>query len=392
MINWNKFCLDFDNTGWKISLGTQASSFLLANIHCHSKNMEKARELISDGFVSHKLRTGQATLIAGRFNRFRSIIRFPSQLSFKLARKLFKLISFRWQDLRSILQVKTKILHHLYKLLLADGHEEPKPRISSYPFLSGDFFLNTSTAYVLANGDKFLGGNQLNLSKDILFLERALADSPNVRSFARQFKVILIHNGDTWLDEERIHGMTTGSNYIFSTNASKGPFWEPLPIGIENAHHRRNGSIHYYHYRPNYFETLVKGKSVLVSFNVSTNPEQRLRISEACCLAGFPNLKLKVSEYRKQLSMSRFVICPPGNGVDCHRTWEAFYHKTIPVIERKSYLFSHIKLPVLICEDISDFLALTEGQKLEQYNLIHSHSYPAIYCDWWIARILDKLK
>ena len=390
-INWNKFHLDFNNTTWKISLGRQLPSFLLANIHCHSKNMEKARELISDGFVSSKLWTGQATLIAGRFNRIRSIIMLPAQLSLKCTRKFFKLIPSRWQDVRLILQVKTRVIHYLYKLLLAYGHEEPKPRISNYPFLSGDFFLNTSTAYVLTNGDKFLGGNQKNFSKNILFLERALADSPKIRSFARQFKVILIHNGDTWLEEESIHDMTTGFNYIFSTNTSKGPFWEPLPIGIENAHHRRNGSIHYYHHRPNYFESLVKDRNVLVSFNVFTNPEHRFRISEACRLAGLPNIKLKVPEYRKQLSASRFVICPPGNGVDCHRTWEAFYHKTIPVIEKESYLFSHIELPVLVYDDINEFLSLTDDEKLELYVKINSRFYPAIYCDWWIARIFDKV-
>ena len=129
----------------------------------------------------------------------------------------------------------------------------------------------------------------------------------------------------------------------------------------------------------------------IISFNVFTNPEHRFRISEACRLAGLPNIKLKVPEYRKQLSASRFVICPPGNGVDCHRTWEAFYHKTIPVIEKESYLFSHIELPVLVYDDINEFLSLTDDEKLELYVKINSRFYPAIYCDWWIARIFDKV-
>jgi len=390
-IDWKSFYLSFSKTTWKVALGKHSCSFLLANIHCHSKNMEKAKELILDGVISRKLRTGQSTLIAGKYNRARSIIKYPAQFSLKLGVKLLKLICFLWRDVRSIFQVKTSVINQLYKLLLAYGNEEPKPRISNYPFLSGDFFLNTSNAYALASGDKFLGRSQINHSKDILFLERALADSSQVRRFSRKFKVILIHNGDDWLDEKSINDMTTGSNYIFSTNTSKGPFWEPLPIGIENAHHGRNGSIHYYHHRPNYFENLIKDKSLLVSFNVSTNPDQRYRIAEACCQAGFPNEKLKVSDYRTQLARSRFVVSPPGNGADCHRTWEAFYHRTIPVIEKKSYLFSHIDLPVLICEDIHDFLHLTEDEMLEQYETIYSRSYPAIYCDWWIARILDKI-
>ena len=54
--------------------------------------------------------------------------------------------------------------------------------------------------------------------------------------------------------------------------------------------------------------------------------------------------------YRKLVLSSRFVISPPGNGPDCHRTWEAMYLGAIPIVLRKSWPFAHLELPVLIVD------------------------------------------
>ena len=99
------------------------------------------------------------------------------------------------------------------------------------------------------------------------------------------------------------------------------------------------------------------------------------------------NVGLDLNIYRKLLNDSYFVISPPGNGIDCHRTWEAFYHKTIPVIERKFYLFEHLNLPVFVVDSIEDFLILSSREKKEIYKNIFQSRYENIFMQWWLDLI-----
>ena len=38
------------------------------------------------------------------------------------------------------------------------------------------------------------------------------------------------------------------------------------------------------------------------------------------------------------LSGSKFMICPIGNAIDCHRNWEVLYMRRVPIMTRDSYL------------------------------------------------------
>ena len=49
------------------------------------------------------------------------------------------------------------------------------------------------------------------------------------------------------------------------------------------------------------------------------------------------------------------MICPQGNGVDCHRNWEVLYLKRVPIMKRTSYLQELYKdYPVLWVDDYAE--------------------------------------
>ena len=130
---------------------------------------------------------------------------------------------------------------------------------------------------------------------------------------------------------------------------------------------------------------------MLVSFTTRNNPKVRSKYESILASYNFQNKNFdNLKEYRKVLSSSYFVISPPGNGIDCHRTWEAFIHKTVPVIEKKYYLFKHIELPILVVEDIKEFLNYPYKKKLKIYDEIINKKYEKIYVQWWINHILKK--
>ena len=125
---------------------------------------------------------------------------------------------------------------------------------------------------------------------------------------------------------------------------------------------------------------------LLVSFSLSSNV--RVEYEKILINYGITNNKgLDMDTYRNLLAKSYFVLSPPGNGIDCHRTWEAFYNDTIPVIEKKYYLFQHLNLPVLVVDNIKDFLDLSIDDKIKKYNSINSQRKEQIYMKWWINYI-----
>ena len=67
------------------------------------------------------------------------------------------------------------------------------------------------------------------------------------------------------------------------------------------------------------------------------------------------------------LSGSKFMICPVGNAIDCHRNWEVLYMRRVPVMTRDPYLEVLFKnYPVLFVDKYSD---ITEELLLANDNL-----------------------
>ena len=54
------------------------------------------------------------------------------------------------------------------------------------------------------------------------------------------------------------------------------------------------------------------------------------------------------------MSKFKFVISPPGNGIDCFRTYEALYFNCIPIVI-KNYIYDCWKeLPIIQVNDYSE--------------------------------------
>lgn len=63
---------------------------------------------------------------------------------------------------------------------------------------------------------------------------------------------------------------------------------------------------------------------------------------------------LTFEEYCESMSKFKFVISPPGNGIDCFRTYEALYFNCIPIVI-KNYIYDCWKeLPIIQVNDYSE--------------------------------------
>ena len=265
----------------------------------------------------------------------------------------------------------------------------PKLRISAYPYISGDLFLALADVAVLQDRSEPI---KLRSGNNLLFIETVLLENPINLRYALNFKAVIAHNGDYALSSNLIEQLNRAGVKLFAVNINEIlPNVFVLPIGIENAHHRSNGSIDYFNPLSMANLTLQKKRDVLVSFRSSTNPLIREPIEKQFHMAGHKNMQLSIPKYRKMLALSRYCISPPGNGIDCHRTWEAFYHKTIPVVERQYWHFDRHDLPVLVVDNYSDFLAMNDQAKHDMYAKIISKPCDAIYFDYWLGLVLKEI-
>ena len=83
------------------------------------------------------------------------------------------------------------------------------------------------------------------------------------------------------------------------------------------------------------------------------------------------NQELESSVYFKELPKYKFVISPEGNGIDCHRHYEALMAGCIPIVEDSEIIREKYKgCPILYTKNYSE---ITEEYLNEKYDaMIHT--------------------
>jgi len=228
-------------------------------------------------------------------------------------------------------------------------------RPGSAPFVSGDTFRGVAD-HVLERGGRI--ESRRVRRGEVVFVE-ARELSTFIQDYLpgiREPFVLITHNGDLNVDQSHL-GLAEDPRIIrwFAQNALlRHPKVTGIPIGLENRHLHANGVIRDY-------ELLLRRASpktmrILYGFTLGTNASERkpaLSALRASVIADSME-RTNSRSYRKHLQRYGFVASPAGNGADCHRTWEALYLRTIPVVRRSPLYESFPGLPVLAVDDWSE--------------------------------------
>jgi len=84
----------------------------------------------------------------------------------------------------------------------------------------------------------------------------------------------------------------------------------------------------------------------------------------------------------------RFVLCPPGNGVDTHRMWEALLAGAIPVALHSRAMEPFANLPILFVDDFREVTREFLGAAFQKYPDPPVVS-PLMTSEFWQAKIQD---
>jgi hypothetical protein len=120
---------------------------------------------------------------------------------------------------------------------------------------------------------------------------------------------------------------------------------------------------------------------------VSNNPSVREPAAKLFRASrfGFDGHVWRRKEYRDVLRQTCFVISPPGNGPDCHRTWESIYMGAVPVV-LKEHLGRSLweGMPILAVDTFEDFLEMSDDLLWNTYAELASKPAKTAFADHWL--------
>jgi len=86
-----------------------------------------------------------------------------------------------------------------------------------------------------------------------------------------------------------------------------------------------------------------------------------------------------------------FVVAPHGNGLDCHRQWEALCLGCIPIVKSSSIDEVYAKLPVLIVKDWSDVTQALLDSTAEEFSK-KQFDMDRLLLSYWVNQIQNYKK
>ena len=200
---------------------------------------------------------------------------------------------------------------------------------------------------------------------------------------------LIVHHGDVNIgsDFQRLLDKS-GCAHVFAQNCLvQDPRITPLPIGLEDQWRHNNGIVRDFVQLRR--EAIQKIPRIVNAFNLNTNPDERWpcyrslwRHPLAVGLSAGTNSRL----YRKFVTRYMFMASPPGNGADCHRTWEAMYLRIVPIVKRSvmTEYFQQLGLPLYLVDDWRELSSFTEERLVEIYEqLKHGFDSDGLWLPYW---------
>lgn len=166
---------------------------------------------------------------------------------------------------------------------------------------------------------------------------------------------LITHNGDNDVSE-KYDDYLNDKNLLkwYSTNINHQHIkLKSIPIGIANEIWSHGNEL--------IFDEIINEKNtknnlIYANFDVNTNISERNHCLKNIKQQGIIlETKKPFKLYLKDISESYFVISPNGNGIDCHKTWESLYLKTIPIVTKSTNINFYNNLPILIINDWDEF-------------------------------------
>ena len=168
--------------------------------------------------------------------------------------------------------------------------------------------------------------------------------------------IIFCSNEDTAITEDIHPHIPQNVLAIYAANAiGYGGKVHPIPYGLQRK-------LYPVDVRLDEMNAALKldpkpTKLLYINHAEHTNISERGNIRDMFADKSFATVSPRVDypEYCRMIQAHKFMICPEGNAVDCHRNWEVLLLKRVPIMKRNPYLEECYKdYPILWVDDYAD--------------------------------------
>jgi len=209
-----------------------------------------------------------------------------------------------------------------------------------------------------------------------------------IKNLPNQF-VVVTHNSDVNVTD--ITNVPPNVVHWFSQNVCiKDARLSSLPIGLENK--RWHPEVQKKNRMLAKVKTAKKLKNlVYINHNISTNPAERTIPYDVLKDKPFATVTYgfnprNFDAYIDEVYNHKFVVSPPGNGVDTHRKWEVLYLGSIPIEKRCPNNTFYEDLPICF---VDSWDQVTENFLNSEYERItHNQCGTSkLYMSYWLNLI-----
>jgi hypothetical protein len=289
---------------------------------------------------------------------------------------------------------KTRDLFHkgIFKLHNKLSPRDLSRRINSSPFLSSDTYyflcdLHITSELALNNYLK----NPDSKFKKMYILGSLVRNLLNNLDLIKNVKLesVVIMESDNLQHATEIKKLLIISKKVFSNNligSSQGVF--ALPLGLERQAYRSAGNLKNFRSVSN-TDPMLRPINFLIAWNDETNFDRKQARNVFRNLPLTVNIekRLTAKSIHKLMQKTLFVPSPAGNGLDCHRTWEALYLGCVPVVIKKEFCGDKT-WPVLVVDNWQDLAAMKQEELVENYiSLKKTHMKPTAFT----KSVLDRI-
>ena len=222
--------------------------------------------------------------------------------------------------------------------------------MNSDPWVASDCWYAACDGRVSLNGPNVVPEGLVHFCKidDVLqFFERL--------RLTRRRIILVTGEGDIPCDEFRQRFMPANVIRWFATNVTHShPRVTALPLGLGSA--QDSVTMSGDQLSEGRKQGLEREKWLYVNFRSETNPSIRQPIfdyfeslsrTEEWITLESPLFQGGKKGFLHNLLTHKFVLCPPGNGVDTHRMWESLAAGAIPIVLRSHVVEPFKGMPIL---------------------------------------------
>ena len=194
---------------------------------------------------------------------------------------------------------------------------------------------------------------------------------------------IVTHHSDYPIDEQLFNRRPECISKWYAINPSYNhPDLTAIPLGLKThkgCYFEPQYMTEWFAYNIQRLRDNKKEKNIYCNWNITNLERNKIAdnlISNNLNITYDTNIPF--NEYIERMSQHKFVISPPGNGIDCHRTWEALYVGCIPIVIKNDIYNGWYDLPIL---QVSSYNDVT--QEILNNFLSKKYSSNKLHIEYW---------